>query len=92
MYGFKENWENFEMVKPADITLPNYASVFSEEGKEEFSFKSTINFFEDLFQASQEVKQFEERSSRLKEILRAINKKLPACVYIPFVKGKVELR
>ena len=87
MYGYKEVWDCPDTVKPADIPLPNYASVFaSEDTREAYSFNSTLNFFQDLFACSQEVKQFEERRDRLCEILRAINKKLPACVYIPFVK------
>lgn len=74
-----------------DISLPNYASIFKDNDEPEaYSFKSTINFFEDLFQSSEELKNFENKSEKLTEFLREINLKLPACVYVPFAKCNIK--
>lgn len=49
---------------------------------------STINFFEDLFICSEELKNYENKAEKLKDYLRQMNSKLPSCVYIPFTKSK----
>lgn len=75
------------LITSKDITLPNYASIFKDNDEpESYSFKSNINFFEDLFQSSEELKNFENKKEKLTEFLRVINLKLPACVYVPFAK------
>jgi hypothetical protein len=52
-YGTKEEdiISSEKVIKPEDITLPKYTSIFSST-PEEYSFKSTLNFFEDLFTIS----------------------------------------
>lgn len=54
-----------------------------------FSFKSTINFFDDLFAISQQLGTVDNKKAFLKKALREMNERLPACVYIPFSKSKV---
>lgn len=77
------------MIKPSDVALPNYSSIFKGfDETETFSFMSTINFFEDLFICSEELKNYENKGEKLKEYLRQMNSKLPSCVYIPFTKSK----
>ena len=76
------------MIKPSDVALPNYSSIFKGfDETETFSFMSTINFFEDLFICSEELKNYENKGEKLKEYLRQMNSKLPSCVYIPFAKS-----
>jgi hypothetical protein len=48
---------------------------------------STINFFEDLFICSEELKNYQNKGGKLKEYLRKMNSKPPSCVYIPFTKS-----
>lgn len=90
MYGSKEVYKESSLtVKATDITLPNYSSHFKGfEEPELYSFRSTINFFEDLFIASEELKNYENKKEKLKEYLQEINLKLPASVYVPFTKCK----
>jgi hypothetical protein len=51
-----------------------------------YSYKSTINFFNDLFTISEDLKNYENKKEKLKELIQKVNSKLPACVYIPFAK------
>jgi hypothetical protein len=63
MYGNKDlsDVRNIK-VKAEDITLPNYTSMFTSlNTKEIYSFQSTINFFQDLFIASDEIKNADNR-------------------------------
>lgn len=60
MYGAKDTRiDEDTTVTPKDVTLPNYSSFFKsfDEG-EIYSFKSMINFFEDLFVSSEELKNY----------------------------------
>jgi len=53
-----------------------------------FSFKSTINFFNDLFTISDDLtKILDNKKLALKKALMTMNEKLPSCVYIPFTKS-----
>ena len=58
-----------------DIYLPNYASIFheNEDKKELYSFKSTLNFFEDLFLISEDLKNHENKKDKLKEEIMRVN-------------------
>lgn len=89
MYGAKDTRiDEDTTVTPKDVTLPNYSSFFkSFDEAEIYSFKSMINFFEDLFVSAEELKNYENKSEKLKEYLYEMNLKLPACVYIPFTKS-----
>ena len=64
MYGSKNSRLDDETtIRPIDVTLPNYSSLFkSFDEIEIYSFKSTINFFEDLFISSEELKNHENKS------------------------------
>ncbi len=88
MYGYKDVSGLADVkVTPEDITLPNYTSIFKGvEEEDTFSFQSTLTFFSDLFIASEELKTVDNKKEKLKEMLQEVNLKLPACVYIPFVK------
>lgn len=46
-----------------------------------------MNFFEDLFLISDDLKNFENKKDKLKEEIMKINQKLPACIYVPFLKS-----
>lgn len=56
-----------------------------------FSFKSTLNFFDDLFNISQQLGSVDNKKMFLKKALMEINEKLPACIYIPFSKSNFEV-
>ena len=88
MYGNKDLSDVKHInVSADDITLPNYSSMFNTfKDQEVHSFQSTLNFFQDMFIASEEIKTAEDRKERLREIFQELNLKLPACVYVPFVK------
>lgn len=59
MYGSKEHNSEETSVKANDVFLPNYASLFKGFDETEiYSFKSTINFFDDLFISSEELKNY----------------------------------
>jgi hypothetical protein len=67
MYGHKEEVREEGSIKPSDVILPNYSSFFKGFDETEiYSFKSTINFFEDLFIASEELKNYENKREKLK--------------------------
>ena len=67
MYGHKEEIREESSIKPSDVFLPNYSSFFKGFDENEiYSFKSTINFFDDLFIASEELKNYEKKSEKLK--------------------------
>jgi|JI6StandDraft_1071083.scaffolds.fasta_scaffold02278_8 hypothetical protein len=68
-----------------DISLPSYYSIYAKDKTNEpFSFRSTINFFEDLFMMSSDIKNADPKSKALKHLLKRMNERLPAQVYIPF--------
>lgn len=90
-YGSGEPTSEDLVINSKDISLPNYSSIFKDNDEPEpYSFKSTINFFEDLFQSSEELKNFENKKEKLTEFLKEINMKLPACVYVPFAKCTIK--
>jgi hypothetical protein len=66
-YGSKDAFkEDSLVVKASDITLPNYTSLFKGPSEPEiYSFRSTINFFEDLFICSEELKNYEHKKEKL---------------------------
>jgi len=76
-------------VNVKDVYLPNYSSIFNEneDKKELYSFKSTLNFFEDLFLISEDLKNHVDKKEKLKEEIMKVNERLPACVYVPFLKS-----
>ncbi len=49
---------------------------------------STIDFLIDLYEAGVSILEVNDKISRLRHFLEEINQNLPACVYIPFNKGK----
>ena len=88
MYGNKDLSDVKDIkVNAEDITLPIYSSIFNGEHRQElYSFQSAIDFYHDLFIAAEEIKLVDNKKDRLKEIFQEVNLKLPACVYVPFVK------
>lgn len=44
-------------------------------------------FFDDLFKIGDDIKRAEPKKTALKKLLRTVNTKLPATVYIPFTKS-----
>lgn len=74
-----------------DISLPAYFSLYDKEKTvEQQSFRSTINFFEDLFIMSSDIKNAEPKVKALKHLLKRMNERLPAQVYVPFHTGTQE--
>lgn len=93
VYGTKDeiSLDGKKEISPNDIALPRYSSLYSTDETEIFSFKSTINFFNDLFNISEDLKSTDNKRQALKKALMLVNEKLPACVYIPFTKGSIRL-
>ena len=52
-------------------------------------FLSNLHFFEDLRIIGEKIVKFNEKEKliKLKQHLNEINNHLPACLYIPFIKG-----
>lgn len=77
-------------ITAEDISLPSYYSIYAKEvSSEPFSFRSTINFFEDLFIIASDIKNADPRTKALKHLLKRMNERLPAQVYIPFYTSTV---
>ena len=73
-----------------DIPLDIYTSVFQEQ-PENYSFQSNITFFEDLFRISDQLKTATDKKTTLIDLLKLVNERLPATVYIPFSKSSHDL-
>lgn len=63
IYGTKDTVNMNELrICAEDITLPNYSSVYRGIHQQEAtSFESTLNFYQDLFIASQEISNADNR-------------------------------
>lgn len=61
-------------VEADDIALPNYYSIYAKEAvAEPYSFKSVVNFFEDLFLISADIKNADPKTKALKHLLKKVN-------------------
>lgn len=71
-----------------------YPSLYYPESNNNPSaFKSSINFFQDLFAISIQMSAMkgvasDSKKANLKVLLQQINGQLPALTYVPFVKSK----
>ncbi len=54
---------------------------------ESSGFMSNIRFYEDLYAVSEAVAKASDRIYTLKQMLREMNRNLPAAVYVPFTQG-----
>ncbi|KAL4507121.1 hypothetical protein ABPG72_001914 [Tetrahymena utriculariae] len=56
---------------------------------EQNGFASTINFFDDLINVSEQLKDADPKDIALRTYIKQINEKLPSAVYIPFFSQQV---
>lgn len=76
-----EGEEDFRIIFIVWLILINLASN---------PFTSTILFLDDLYIVAEDLikKQLQDKQGYIQAALSEINKKLPACVYMPFVNSK----
>lgn len=84
-------------IQPNQVIANNYIRCIAQpiSSSSEISdsdrsggFESTIQFFDDLIAASNELKNADPKIIALRTILKKMNEHLPANVYVPFVKDK----
>ena len=92
-YGTPKELKQYIFVEVGEVHRPYYPSLYYQDSNFPAStFKSMINFFQDLFAINNQVTSMkrlpkESRKTTLKILLQQVNGQLPACVYIPFTKG-----
>lgn len=63
----------FTKVKPENISISTYYSIFEGEKGSSQSFESTINLYEDLFYMCNDLKNYENKKQKAIEYVKMIN-------------------
>lgn len=72
------------LILPEHIQLPKYVPLSKQEA---YDFMSCINFWNDIIDMSEKLKFADPKIISLRADLSQINARLPAAVYVPFVKS-----
>jgi hypothetical protein len=83
----KVEYGRYAKVRPEDIEIKVYNSIFEGKYGPSGSFESTIGFFEDLFYLCDDLKNHDKKKEKVVEFAKMMNENLPAAAYVPFSKS-----